>query len=51
MGLTTKMTRRFKEDNCTGCNLANKVALKAGKYHCSCPGLVSVKNGQCEQRK
>jgi len=49
--LTKKMTRRFKDENCVGCNFALKKALKTGEPHCKHKGDISQKNGICLQRK
>lgn len=51
MPLTKKKTRRFKDENCAGCKLALKKALKNGESHCKYEGDISIENGRCLQRK
>jgi len=51
MSITKKLTRKFKEENCAHCRLADKRAMKTGKPHCKFTGEPSIKNGQCMEIK
>ncbi len=51
MAITRRMTRKFREDNCSHCKLADKKALKKGESHCGFKGSISMTNNHCSARE